>query len=120
MILRPLSDFPLTDVVDLWNEAFQDYAIPMQQTVDHLFARMARDGLSPSLSVIATIDDRPVGLVLNGIRTIRGMRIAWNGGTGVIPSFRRSGVGKAMIRYCLELYRREGALGSHRRQPESD
>jgi GNAT superfamily N-acetyltransferase len=109
MILRPLSDFPLTDVVDLWNEAFQDYAIPMQQTVDHLFARMARDGLSPSLSVIATIDDRPVGLVLNGIRTIRGMRIAWNGGTGVIPSFRRSGVGKAMIRYCLELYRREGA-----------
>jgi GNAT superfamily N-acetyltransferase len=109
MLLRPLSDFPLTDVVNLWNEAFQDYAIPMQQTVDSLFARLAREGLSPSLSVVATVDDRPVGLVLNGIRTIRGMRIAWNGGTGVIPTFRRLGIGKAMIRHCLNLYCRKGA-----------
>jgi predicted GNAT family acetyltransferase len=43
--------------------------------------------------------------VLNGTRVIGGKKVAWNGGTGVIPKYRGQGVGQVLIQACIEVYR---------------
>jgi hypothetical protein len=66
------------------------------------------EGLSPSLSVVAFVDGEAAGLVLSGVRTIDGKKVAWNGGTGVAAAYRRQGVGRELMRAALQLYREAG------------
>jgi ribosomal protein S18 acetylase RimI-like enzyme len=89
----------------VWNEGFQGYFTDMTFTMDRFMARFGQEGLSPEVSVLAWVNERPVGFILNGIRTIGGKRIAWNGGTGVVPEYRRSGIGRRMMEACLDIYR---------------
>ena len=35
----------------------------------------------------------PIGFVLQGIREVDGQKIAWNGGTGIIPKYRGKKLG---------------------------
>jgi GNAT superfamily N-acetyltransferase len=55
--------------------------------------------------VLAWVNERPVDFILNGARTIEGKRIAWNGGKGVVPGYRRNGIGRRMMEACLAVYR---------------
>jgi GNAT superfamily N-acetyltransferase len=89
----------------VWNEGFQGYFADMTITMDRFMARFVQESLSPELSVLAWVNERPVGFILNGVRTIHGKRIAWNGGTGVVPEYRRSGLGRRMMEACLDVYR---------------
>jgi ribosomal protein S18 acetylase RimI-like enzyme len=103
--IRLLSNCSFADALKVWNEGFQGYFVDMTLTLDDYLARFQREGLSPEYSLIALVADRPAGFVLSGLRMNGGEREAWNGGTGVVPEFRRSGVGKALLRATLDLYR---------------
>lgn len=106
--IKRASACSLGELTDLWNEGFSDYFVPMKFTVEMFTNRFALDDLKPSLSVVAFIDDRPVGIILNGIRMVQGKKVAWNGGTCVSPEYRRYGVGKALMDASLAIYREEG------------
>ncbi|CAG7622748.1 hypothetical protein PAESOLCIP111_02440 [Paenibacillus solanacearum] len=106
-VIRRLSQCTLEEALEAWNKGFEGYFIDATMTLDAFLARMASEGLSPALSVIAFIDGKPSGIVLNGIRTIRGKRVSWNGGTGVAPAFRGQGLGKKLIQASLDIYREE-------------
>lgn len=95
----------LQQALTVWNEGFQGYFSDMTFTMDRLVARFGQEGISPEASVLAWVSGRPVGFILSGIRTIQGKRIAWNGGTGVVPDYRRQGVGRQMVEACLDVYR---------------
>jgi GNAT superfamily N-acetyltransferase len=105
--IRLLSKCSFDEALWVWNQGFQGYFVDMTLTLDSFLGRLISEGISPEYSLIALDDDRPVGLLLNGMRTIAGKKTAWNGGTGVIPEFRRQGVGKTLMRAALELYQRE-------------
>ena len=45
---------------------------------------------------------------MNGIRNDKGKKIAWNGGTGVVPSFRGKGLGKSLVNAAIDMYGSEG------------
>jgi GNAT superfamily N-acetyltransferase len=106
--IKRLSQCTLEDAVVAWNKGFECYYFDMTTTVDFFTRRLILEGLSPTLSVIAYDDERPVGIILNGIRLINGKKVSWNGGTGVDPEYRGKAVGKKLIDAVLAIYEEEG------------
>lgn len=106
--INRLSSYTFDQALQLWNEGFQGYALDMTFTLDQLLNRFGHDGLSASHSVVATVDGELAGFVLNGIATVGGKTISWNGGTGVSPKFRGQGIGSRLIEASLDVYRQNG------------
>jgi len=104
MDIRRLSACSFDDAVQAWNEGFQGYFVDMTLSLDRYLSRLQSEGLSPEFSLLALCEGKPVGFLLNGIRTNAGPRVAWNGGTGVSPQFRGRGVGKALMQATVDLY----------------
>ncbi|WP_426446561.1 GNAT family N-acetyltransferase [Paenibacillus sp. S-38] len=104
--IRRLTDCSLCDAVQAWNQGFSDYYIEIPMT-PALFTRVkfGMEDIHPDHSFIAYVGGVPVGLLLNGIRTIRGSRVVWNGGTAVAPAYRRMGVGRVLLVRTLKEYR---------------
>ncbi len=111
--IRRLSDCSFADAVEIWNRGFQGYPVDMTMSLDEYLARVQREGLAPELSLLAFYEDQPAGFLLNGISSHAGRRVAWNGGTGVSLEFRRRGIGKALLKASIDLYREQAvALAS--------
>ncbi|MGM7683432.1 GNAT family N-acetyltransferase [Cytobacillus sp. Hm23] len=106
--IKRLTECSLQDAVTAWNEGFTGYFTDAQMTIDSFLNRLAQEGLSANYSIIAFDDKEPVGIVLNGIRMIDGKKVSWNGGTGVAPQYRGTGVGKKMMDASLAIYEEEG------------
>jgi ribosomal protein S18 acetylase RimI-like enzyme len=106
--ITSLTKCTFDELLLVWNQGFSGYPMNMTTSIDTLAARFGRDGLSPELSLVAWEGGRPVGFILNGYRLVQGKNIAWNGGTGVIPEYRRSGVGHRLLEACIDAYRQAG------------
>ncbi|MGP4081025.1 GNAT family N-acetyltransferase [Pseudalkalibacillus sp. R45] len=102
-----MSSCPLSDVIEAWNSGFKGYFTDMTMSVDRFLQRMVHEGLSAEDSIVAYVDGVPAGIVLNGFRTVDGKTISYNGGTGVAPEFRRTGIGKKMMESVIEIYRQK-------------
>lgn len=107
LVFRLLSEYSFEQATQIWNRSFEGYLVDATMTVDRFVTRMGIEGLSPSRSLVAVAGEEPVGLVLNGIRTVQGVKTAWNGGTGVVVPYRGKGVGKALLEATIALYQRE-------------
>ena len=108
IVIKSLAEVSLADALKAWNDGFEGYFVNIRFSMDPFVWRMGMEGLSPELSVVAYSGSRPVGIVVNGIRTIGDRKIAWNGGTGVATDMRRQGVGRQLVDVCLDLYRDHG------------
>lgn len=106
--IKRLQECTLDEAVATWNSGFSDYYVDVTTTADKFISRMHQEDLSAAMSVVAWVDGKPAGLVMNGLRTIGGQKVAWNGGTCVVPEQRGKGVGAAMMKAVLELYRQAG------------
>jgi GNAT superfamily N-acetyltransferase len=105
--IKRMSECTLNEALQAWNEGFKGYFANVTMTLDGFLARMANENLSPELSVLAIVDGEPAGIVLNGCRTSGGRRVAWNGGTAVVPAHRRRGIGRRLIEASLDIYREQ-------------
>ncbi|WP_160647929.1 GNAT family N-acetyltransferase [Chengkuizengella marina] len=106
--IKRLSDCSFQDAVTAWNRGFTGYYMDAQVTMESFLNRFVSEGLSTELSILAYKENEPIGLVLNGIREINRKRVAWNGGTGVAPEFRGTGVGKLMMTDTFTIYKENG------------
>ncbi|MFS1517117.1 GNAT family N-acetyltransferase [Bacillus sp. SCS-151] len=106
--IKRLTECSVQDAVTAWNEGFTGYFTDAQMTIDSFLNRLTQEGLSANYSIIAFDDKEPIGIVLNGIRNINGKKVSWNGGTGVAPQYRGTGVGKKMMAATLAIYEEEG------------
>lgn len=106
--INSLLEVSLAEAIRTWNEGFSDYYVSMPLT-PHLFAsvKYGSEDIDPEHSFIAFADDRPAGFLLNAFRVSNGEKTAWNGGTAVVPEFRRLGVGKALMEKALAAYREQ-------------
>jgi GNAT superfamily N-acetyltransferase len=105
---KKLSECSLEEVVRIWNKGFEGYYVNISMSLPVFLTRAANEGLSLEHSLAAYEDGQPVGLVVNGFREIAGTKVAWNGGTGIVPDYRGKGIGKQLMNKTLELYREEG------------
>ncbi|RUT48102.1 GNAT family N-acetyltransferase [Paenibacillus anaericanus] len=101
---KVLSEFPIKDVSELWNKAFEGYIVNASMPLDRFITRVASEGLSLEHSFACYVNGEQAGIVMGGFREVSGKKVAWNGGTAVVPAFRGKGIGKAMIARNLELY----------------
>lgn len=105
---KPLSELTVAAVSELWNRAFEGYYSNVTMPLDRFIARIANEGLSLEHSFACYADHEVAGIVLNGFRDANGQKIAWNGGTAVLPSFRGKGIGKVMMAKNIEYYTEQG------------
>lgn len=102
--IKIMSELTFDEATNLWNAGFEGYIFDMTRTVDDFTLRFGQEDLLPSLSIAAYVDNEPAGFILSGVRTVKGKKISWNGGTGVASKFRHQGIGKKMMDACLKLY----------------
>ena len=106
--IKTLSECTLEQAVEAWNKGFEGYHFDMTTTPEAFAKRMEQEGLSKELSVVAFDGQRPVGLVLNGIRQSGGRTVGWNGGTGVAVDWRKKGVGVQLMEKTLGILEEYG------------
>ncbi|GEN53478.1 GNAT family N-acetyltransferase [Halobacillus faecis] len=104
-----MKDCSFEDALTSWNEGFQDYSVPIQMVLDRFLRMLSSKRLSPAYSFIVYDGKKPVGIVLNGIQDIEGIKTAYNGGTAVHPSYRKRGVGRLLVHSSLSMYKKENA-----------
>lgn len=90
-----------SEILSCFNEAFSDYQVPLQLTMDQLESKLHAEDINKAISIGAYKENRLVGFVLHGIRDIQDKRMVYNAGTGVIPSERGQKITKRMYEYIL-------------------
>jgi ribosomal protein S18 acetylase RimI-like enzyme len=105
--IRRLSEWSLEEILTAWNDGFSDYFLKIEMTPERFRRFLHANGIDLTLSVGAEVGEKLVGLVLNAVRDVDGIRIAWNGGTAIVPAFRGQGIGRKMMERYLEICRDE-------------
>lgn len=95
----------LEEFVDAQNDIFADYIIPLKSSPQFLRDFMRSVGGRIEDVLIATHDEDIIGYV----NPVVDGREAWIGGLGVIPSFRRKGLGIRLMIAAEELAHSRGA-----------
>lgn len=102
---RPLTGVPFATIHRAFLEAFSDYSVPLQLSEADLREMVIRRGFEPEISLGAFQKGELIAFTLNGSGSWLGRKTAYDTGTGVIPSHRGRGIGRAMIRSCDDLLR---------------
>lgn len=101
---KKLSDIPLNKVVNLVNEVFSDYVIPVKWDVLSFQLDMKENSISLEDSFLMIVDGEIVGFSINAIRIPRGRIDAF----GVKKYFRERGIGGALLLYSLDQLKWKG------------
>ncbi|MCB0630995.1 MAG: GNAT family N-acetyltransferase [Saprospiraceae bacterium] len=88
MQIKNLADTPFPDLIHTFNTAFADYIVPMQVEQEAMRLRWLSCRADYRLSFGAFDDDQLVGFMVTGVDEWKGLKTAYNAGTGVIPSHR--------------------------------
>ena len=89
---------------DLINAAYADYYVPMYLTTDSMRSVDDLYDVDLARSVVAYDRSEPVGMALLSRRGDRG----WVSGVGVLPAWRRRGIGQRLVASVLERAREAG------------
>lgn len=108
MEFTTLDHFTLSELVECHNQAFSDYAQPMQLSEEKLkFINHIR-GVRYDLSIGAVDGGQLIGFISNAVRNWRGKLTAYDCGTGIIPSYQGKSISKKMFQKCIDLVKTEG------------
>ncbi|MGC2236003.1 MAG: GNAT family N-acetyltransferase [Pyrinomonadaceae bacterium] len=90
-------------------EAFSDYYVEAQPSLEGLRRMHIIEGVNPDCSVGAFENGKMVGFTANAVGDRLGKLTAYDAGTGVIPAYRRRGISRGMFEFILPVLRRLGA-----------
>ena len=116
MNIKSIDTCTLKNIINVWNEGFSDYFVPIRADINGFIKRMANEDLDAASSFVVEEDGQLQGILLNGFYEHNGELLAWNGGTAVLPNARRKGVGRMLLQKSLEEYK---ALGVKRASLEA-
>jgi len=104
MVIRALTASDFDALFAAFTEAFSDYVVPLSPTREQLLEMFTRRGWTPEASVGAFDDDHLVAFTINCIEDSR----AYDTGTGVVPTHRRLGLARDLMRASYPLLRAHG------------
>jgi ribosomal-protein-alanine N-acetyltransferase len=96
--LRPASELSTAELAEVFSEGYEDYQFPVRLDGAAFSAMAELSDFDLELSRIAVAHSVPVGICLIGVRRDHG----WIGGLGVVPSARRHGLGRRLMKDVLE------------------
>ncbi|MFX1278527.1 MAG: GNAT family N-acetyltransferase [Promethearchaeota archaeon] len=102
-----MSSFTESEILETHNEAFSDYEVPMQISLESFRNLNRRRGVSYNLSLGAVDGEKLVGFILNAIDYWEDKLTAYDCGTGVIPDYRQKGVGNRIFSELLPILQAE-------------
>mgnify|MGYP002635287366 CR=1 FL=1 len=108
MEIKTLENIDKKDILHVFNESFLDYFIPFKLTEEQLNSKMLADKTNLNLSVGVFENKNLIAFILHGFDKINNEKVIYNGGTGVIPKKRGSGVTKQMYHFILPLLKKKG------------
>ncbi|MEO0570497.1 MAG: GNAT family N-acetyltransferase [Bacteroidota bacterium] len=106
--IRNLSQTGNEEILNSFNTAFSDYSVPLQLDLEQLEFKLYSESVDTSISVGAFKENKLVGFVLHGNRKIKGVPVAYNAGTGVIPKERGERLTQRMYQFIRPILKREG------------
>lgn len=98
---RFLKESDFEHLHETFLEAFSDYLIPFQISVEQLRNHIRQNLVEFDQSVGIFTNQRMVGFSLNGFGEWNGLRTVYDAGTGVIPNFRGKRVGRRIFEFIL-------------------
>ncbi len=101
---RKLLDLPLSKIVDLVNEVFNDYVIPIKWDVISFELDVKENSISLDDSFAMIVDGEMIGFSINALRHLRGRIDAF----GVKKYYREKGVGGALLAYSIDAMKWKG------------
>ena len=107
MEFRTLENTPVQEIITAFNEAFSDYFIRLQLSLETMASKMKAENILLPYSVGAFENEKLAGFILHGYDVIDGVKTIYNAGTGVIPSFRGKSVTAAMYRFVIPLLQQQ-------------
>lgn len=108
MKIQNLETCSPSELKEVFNLSFANYFVPLQLSEEQLSKKLRNDGISLEFSVGAFHQDKLVGFIFNGIGLFDGSKMAYNGGTGVIPEFRGQKLPVKMYEYIIPKLKEEG------------
>ena len=108
MQIKNLAGVETKDILNVFNQAFSDYFIPLKLTEEQLTSKMISDKTDLDLSVGVFENEQLIAFMLHGLDTINGQKVVYNGGTGVVPEKRGSGLTRQMYLFSTPILKERG------------
>ncbi|WP_286813984.1 MULTISPECIES: GNAT family N-acetyltransferase [unclassified Maribacter] len=108
MEFKTLDGINRKEILNVFNKSFSDYFIPFHLTEEQLSFKMTADKINLSLSVGVFENSNLIAFILHGFDKVNNEKTIYNGGTGVIPEKRGSGLTKQMHQFILPLLKEKG------------
>lgn len=105
---KPLHEISLSEIMTCFHASFADYAISMPTPLDYWRQRFHAARVDWSHSYGMFDDQMLVGFIIQGVDTVKGVRTAFNTGTGVLPAYRGRQIVDALYAYALPRLRQTG------------
>ncbi|MCG2612563.1 GNAT family N-acetyltransferase [Flavobacterium sp. SM15] len=102
MTISFLKNASTATLADTFNKAFSDYLVPLDLTEDDLKIKFTSENTNLNQSVGVFDKNELVAFIFIGIENRGNKKILYNGGTGVIPSYRGQQLTEKMYAYLLE------------------
>lgn len=101
--IKLLSNIPVEQVHQAFVDAFSNYEVPIQMPFEKFVEMMKTRDLNPDFSVGCFDGDFLVGFILTGYRELNGLKVCYDGGTGVIKAYQRKGIGEMLLKELLPI-----------------
>lgn len=105
--IRLLEGISLKEVYEAFMESFSDYEVPMQMTIGQFREMVVTRDIDFNYSVGCFSDEKLIGFIICGYREIEGKKYCYDGGTGIIPDFRRKGIANKLFTYLVDLLKQK-------------
>jgi len=105
---RLLTTTDFHSLYECFLEAFSDYQVSLQMSVEQFEQRVKRDGVEIELSAGAFDGERMIGFYMNGRGMWHGKLTAYDAGTGVVPDHRRRGVAEGLFDFLAPRLKERG------------
>ncbi len=105
---KNLENISTDTLLNTFNEAFSVYMIPMNLSKETFEWKIKSENFNPKYSVGAFDKEQLVGLILHCTDDKNAPEIIYNGGTGVIESYRSQSITQRMYEYIIPFMKADG------------
>ncbi len=103
-----LENTPIEIIIDAFNKAFADYQVKVKLTEQAFQQKIATENIDLRYSVGAFLHGQLAGFILHAYDEVEGVKVVYNGGTGVLPAYRGQGIAEQLYKFIIPLLKADG------------